>query len=46
MLDKLRVKDVYVKIDEYPNISHNAPIGHAINMMHNVLILMQMVILI
>lgn len=37
MLDDLRVKDVYVKIDEYPNISQHAPIGHAINMMHNVL---------
>ena len=37
MLDDLRVKDVYVKIDEYPNISQDAPIGTAINMMHNVL---------
>ena len=37
MLDDLRVKDVYVKIDEYPNISQHAPIGYAINMMHNVL---------
>ena len=37
MLDKLRVKDVYVKIDDYPNISQHAPIGHAINMMHNIL---------
>ena len=37
MLDDLRVKDVYVKIDDYPNISQHAPIGHAINMMHNIL---------
>ena len=37
MLDKLRVKDLYVNIDDYPNISHDAPIGHAIHMMHDVL---------
>lgn len=37
MLDDLRVKDVYIMIDEYPNISQHAPIGHAINMMHNIL---------
>ena len=37
MLDELHVKDVYVKIDDYPNISHNAPIGQAIYMMHHVL---------
>lgn len=37
MLDKLRVNDVYVSIDDYPNISMDAPIGHAIHMMHNVL---------
>ena len=37
MLDKLSVKDVYVKIDDYPNVSLHAPIGHAIHMMHHVL---------
>ena len=37
MLDKIRVKDVYIKIDDYPNISLHAPIGHAIHMMHDVL---------
>jgi len=37
MLDELRVSDVYVKIDDYPNISLDAPIGHAIYMMHHVL---------
>lgn len=37
MLDKLRVKDVYVKIDEYPNISQDAPVGNAIHLMHKVL---------
>lgn len=37
MLDKLRVKDVYVKIDDYPNIPADAPIGQAIHHMHAVL---------
>jgi len=37
MLDKLCVKDVYVKIDDYPNVSLHAPIGYAIHMMHHVL---------
>jgi len=37
MLDDLHVKDVYVKIDDYPNISENAPIGSAFHMMHKVL---------
>ena len=37
MLDKLRVKDVYVKIDDYPNISLDTPIGQAIHVMHSVL---------
>ena len=36
MLDDLLVKDVYVNIDDYPNISQDAPIGHAIYMMHHV----------
>ena len=35
MLDELCVKDVYLKIDDYPNISLNAPVGHAFNMMHH-----------
>jgi len=38
MLDDLHVSDVYVKIDDYPNISQDAPIGHAIYMMHHVLV--------
>ena len=37
MLDHLHVRDVYVKIDDYPNISQDAPIGHAIYIMHHVL---------
>jgi len=37
MLDNLSVKDVYVKIDDYPNVTLNAPIGHAIHIMHHVL---------
>jgi len=37
MLDKLRVKDLYVDIDDYPNISLNAPIGHAFHLMHHAL---------
>ena len=37
MLDDLRVKDVYIKIDDYPNISLNAPMGNAFHMMHHVL---------
>ena len=37
MLDELRVKDVFVKIEDYPNISQHAPIGYAIDMMHRVL---------
>ena len=37
MLDKLEVNHMYVKIDDYPNISQNAPVGHAFNMMHHVL---------
>jgi CBS domain-containing protein len=37
MLDKLCVKDVYINIDNYPNISLHAPIGHAIHLMHDVL---------
>ena len=37
MLDDLQVRDVYITIDEYPNIHHNAPIGTAINMMHHVI---------
>lgn len=35
MLDDLRVKDVCVNIDDYPNISLHAPIGHAFNIMHH-----------
>lgn len=37
MLDNLCVKDAYIKVDDYPNISDNAPIGHAIHIMHHVL---------
>ena len=37
MLDNLKVKDVFIKIEDYPNISMDAPIGTAIYMMHNVL---------
>lgn len=37
MLDNLRVKDIYIKIDNYPNVSLDAPIGHAIHIMHHVL---------
>lgn len=37
MLDKLRVKDLYISIDDYPNISLDAPIGYAFHMMHRVL---------
>ena len=37
MLDNVHVKDVYLAIDDYPNISMHAPIGHAIHIMHSVL---------
>ena len=37
MLDELCVKDVYIQLDDYPNISLDAPIGHAFHMMHRVL---------
>jgi len=37
MLDNLRVKDIYISIDNYPNVSLEAPIGHAITIMHHVL---------
>ena len=37
MLDALRVKDLYISIDDYPNISQDAPIGYAFHMMHRVL---------
>lgn len=37
MLDDLHVKDVYIKIDDYPHMPLHAPIGHAIHMMHDVL---------
>ena len=35
MLDKLSVKDVYIKINDYPNISLHAPIGEAFHIMHH-----------
>lgn len=35
MLDKLCVKDVLIKIDDYPNISVHAPIGEAFHIMHH-----------
>lgn len=37
MLDNHLVKDLYVKIDDYPNIAHDVQIGDAFHMMHNVL---------
>ena len=37
MLDNVRVKDLYIAIDDYPNVSLDAPIGHAIQIMHHVL---------
>jgi Mg/Co/Ni transporter MgtE len=37
MIENHLVKDIYVKIDDYPNISVDAPVGHAFNVMHNVL---------
>ena len=37
MLDELCVNDVYIQLDDYPNISLDAPIGHAFHMMHRVL---------
>ncbi|MCW8854217.1 MAG: CBS domain-containing protein [Gammaproteobacteria bacterium] len=37
MLDNVRVKDLYITIDDYPNVSLDAPIGHAIQIMHHVL---------
>lgn len=37
MLDDSRVRDVYIRIDDYPNISLHAPIGHAFHIMHHVL---------
>ena len=37
MLDNVRVSDVYITIEDYPNISLDAPIGHAIHIMHHVL---------
>lgn len=37
MLDDLQVKDLYLTIDDYPDISMDAPVGHAFHMMHNVL---------
>lgn len=38
MLDKLKVKDIYIKLDDYPNISFDAPVGHAIHVMHHVIV--------
>lgn len=37
MLDNVRVKDLYITIDDYPDISIDAPIGYAITFMHRVL---------
>ncbi|MDH5472679.1 MAG: CBS domain-containing protein [Gammaproteobacteria bacterium] len=37
MLENHKVKDIYVKIGDYPNISEDIPIGNAFHMMHNVL---------
>lgn len=35
MLDKLTVKDVYIKIDKYPNIAIDAPLSQAFYFMHH-----------
>ena len=37
MLDNVRVKDLYITIDDYPNVSQYAPIGYAIHIMNHVL---------
>ncbi len=37
MLDNHTVKDLYVQIDDYPNVMTGTPIGHAIYIMHHVL---------
>ena len=37
MLDQLSVKDVYITLDNYPNISMHAPIGEAFLIMHHIL---------
>lgn len=37
MIENHLVKDIYVKIDDYPNIMEKSPIGNAFYMMHNVL---------
>lgn len=37
MLDDLLIKDIFVKIDDYPNISMDAPIANAFKLMHHVL---------
>jgi CBS domain-containing protein len=37
MLENHLVKDIYIKIDDYPNISADAPIGHAFHVMHHTL---------
>ena len=37
MIENHLVKDIYIKIDDYPNILEKSPIGNAFNIMHNVL---------
>lgn len=37
MLENHQVKDIYIKIDDYPNISAITPIGQAFHLMHSVL---------
>lgn len=37
MLENRQVKDIYIKIENYPNISADAPIGHAFHIMHHTL---------
>lgn len=37
MIENHLVKDIYVKIDDYPNILESSPIGNAFYMMHSVL---------
>lgn len=37
MLENHLVKDIYIKIDNYPNISADTPVGDAFHVMHNTL---------
>lgn len=37
MLENHQVKDIYVKIEDYPHVSVDTPIGNAFHIMHSVL---------